>query len=84
MRKNKMAATMLSMKLQHVDVLNVDQLEIDDYIELDDNEIVQVLQIETTKDSYILHYIDEYDEDGIVEVSDDASFNWYVLIDEDE
>jgi hypothetical protein len=79
-----MAATMLSMKLQHVDVLNVDQLEIDDFIELDENEIVQVLRIETTKDSYIIHYLDEYDEDGIVEVNDNASFNWYVLIDEDD
>lgn len=79
-----MAATMLSMKLQHVDVLNVDQLEIDDFIELDENEIVQVLKIETTKDSYIIHYLDEYDEDGIVEVNDNASFNWYVLIDEDD
>lgn len=79
-----MAATMLSMKLQHIDILNVDQLEIDDFIELDENEIVQVLKIETTKNSYIIHYLDEYDEDGIVEVDDNASFNWYVLIDEDE
>lgn len=79
-----MSATMLSMKLQHVDILNVDQLEIDDYIELDENEIVQVLQIETTKDSYIIHYLDEYDEDGVVEVNDDARFNWYVLIEEEE
>lgn len=79
-----MAATMLSMKLQHIDILNVDQLEIDDFIELDENEIVQVLKIETTKNSYIIHYLDEYDEDGIVEVDDNARFNWYVLIDEDE
>jgi hypothetical protein len=81
---NKMAATMLSMKLQHVDVLNVDQLEIDDFIELEDNTIVQVLQVQGTKDGYVINYLDEYDEDGIIEVSDDARFNWYVLIEEEE
>ncbi len=79
-----MAATMLSMKLQHVDILNVDQLEIDDFIELEDNTIVQVLQVQTTKDGYVINYLDEYDEDGMIEVSDDARFNWYVLIEEEE
>ena len=78
-----MGATMRNMNLKKVDVLNVDQLEIDDYIEVND-EVVQVIGITPLPNGYAIIFLDNYDEEDLIEVDDYATFNWYVLIDEDE
>ena len=72
------------MDLKRVDTLNVDQLEIDDFILIDDVGVVQALKIESLKNGYLIYYLDDYDEDGVTEVSDDAVFDWYILSDDDE
>ena len=72
------------MDLKRVDTLNVDQLEIDDFILIDDVGVVQILKIEPLKNGYLIYYLDDYDEDGVAEVSDDAVFDWYILSDDDE
>lgn len=78
-----MSATMINMNLKKVDVLNVDQLEIDDYIEIND-EIVQVTGITPLPNGYAIMFLDSYDEEDLIEVDDYTTFNWYVLIDDDE
>lgn len=78
-----MSATMINMNLKKVDVLNVDQLEIDDYIEIND-EVVQVTGITPLPNGYAIMFLDSYDEEDLIEVDDYTTFNWYVLIDEDE
>ena len=78
-----MGATMINMNLKKVDVLNVDQLEIDDYIEIND-EVVQVIGITPLPNGYAIMFTDNYDEEDLIEVDDYTTFNWYVLIDEDE
>ena len=78
-----MGATMINMNLKKVDVLNVDQLEIDDYIEIND-EVVQVTGITPLPNGYAIMFLDSYDEEDLIEVDDYTTFNWYVLIDDDE
>lgn len=78
-----MSATMINMNLKKVDVLNVDQLEIDDYIEIND-EVVQVTGITPLPNGYAIMFLDSYDEEDLIEVDDYTTFNWYVLIDDDE
>ena len=74
---------MINMNLKKVDVLNVDQLEIDDYIEIND-EVVQVTGITPLPNGYAIMFLDSYDEEDLIEVDDYTTFNWYVLIDDDE
>ena len=78
-----MGATMINMNLKKVDVLNVDQLEIDDYIEVND-EVVQIIGITPLSNGYAIMFLDNYDEEDLIEVDDYTTFNWYVLIDEEE
>jgi hypothetical protein len=77
-----MGATMLNMDFKKVDVLNVDQLEIDDYISVN-GDIVQVTGITPLSDGYAIMYLDDYDETDLIEVDDYATFNWYVPVDDD-
>jgi hypothetical protein len=81
--RNKMGATMLNMEFKKVDVLNVDQLEVDDYISVN-GDIVQVTGITPLPDGYAIMFLDNYDESDLIEVDDYAQFNWYVPIDDDE
>jgi hypothetical protein len=81
--RNKMGATMLNMEFKKVDVLNVDQLEIDDYISVN-GEIVQVVGITPLADGYVIMYLDNYDEEDLIEVDDYATFNWYVPVDDED
>ncbi len=69
---------MLSMDFVMVDVLNVDQLEPGDYIMIDE-EIVQVSNVASLKDGYVIAYSNDFGEDDIVEVDDYAQFNLYVI-----
>ena len=77
-----MADTMISMEFKKVDVLNVDQLEVDDYISVN-GDIVQVVSITPLPDGYAIMYLDNYDETDLIEVDDYATFNWYVPVDDD-
>ena len=78
----KMGATMINMDFKKVDVLNVDQLEIDDYISVN-GDIVQITGITPLPDGYAIMYLDDYDETDLIEVDDYATFSWYVPVDED-
>lgn len=78
-----MADTMINMEFKKVDVLNVDQLEVDDYISVN-GDIVQVVGITPLADGYAIMYTDNYDEQDLIEVDDYATFNWYVLVDEED
>ena len=76
-----MGATMLNMEFKKVDVLNVDQIEVDDYISIQD-EIVQVTGITPLPNGYAIMFLDSYDEEDLIEVDDYASFKWYVLVED--
>ena len=76
-----MGATMLNMEFKKVDVLNVDQIEIDDFISVND-EIAQVTGITPLPNGYAIMFLDSYDEEDMVEVDDYASFKWYVLVED--
>ena len=78
-----MADTMMNMEFKKVDVLNVDQLEVDDYISVN-GDIVQITGITPLSDGYAIMYLDDYDETDLIEVDDYATFNWYVPVDEDD
>jgi hypothetical protein len=78
-----MADTMINMEFKKVDVLNVDQLEVDDYISVN-GDIVQITGITPLSDGYAIMYLDNYDETDLIEVDDYATFNWYVPVDEDD
>ena len=77
-----MADTMINMEFKKVDVLNVDQLEIDDYISVN-GDIVQITGITPLSDGYAIMYLDDYDETDLIEVDDYATFSWYIPVDED-
>jgi hypothetical protein len=76
-----MGATMLNMEFKKVDVLNVDQIEVDDFISVND-EIVQVTGITPLPNGYAIMFLDSYDEEDMIEVDDYASFKWYVLVED--
>jgi len=77
-----MADTMINMEFKKVDVLNVDQLEVDDYISVN-GDIVQITGITPLSDGYAIMYLDDYDETDLIEVDDYATFSWYIPVDED-
>jgi hypothetical protein len=77
-----MADTMINMEFKKVDVLNVDQLEVDDYISVN-GDIVQITGITPLSDGYAIMYLDDYDESDLIEVDDYATFSWYIPVDED-
>jgi hypothetical protein len=72
---------MLNMDLKKVDVFKVDELMPEDYIEID-GVVCEVVDITPLKDGYAIKFLDEYGETDFIEVEDDATFNFYVLIDE--
>ncbi len=72
---------MLNMEFKKVDVLNVDQLEVDDYISIQD-EIVEVTGITPLPNGYAIMFLDSYDEEDLIEVDDYATFKWYVLVED--
>lgn len=78
MKVNKMADTIKNMDFILADVLNVDQLEPDDYIMID-GDIVQVLNIASLKDGYVISFVNDFGEEDLIEVDDYAKFDWYVV-----
>jgi len=71
-----------TMDFKKIDTLNVDQLEIDDFISVN-GEIVQVTGITPLPDGYAIMYLDSYEESDLIEVDDYATFNLYYPFDED-
>lgn len=69
---------MINMDFIMVDVLNVDQLEPNDYIMID-GEIVQVTNVASIKNGYVIAYSNDFGEDDLIEVDDYAQFNLYVI-----
>ena len=69
---------MISMDFVKVDILNVDQLEPNDYIMID-GEIVQVINIIGMKEGYAISYSNDFGEVDLVEVDDYAQFDLYVI-----
>lgn len=77
-----MNATIKGMEFKYADALCVDQLEIDDYVKIGSS-IVQLIKIESLADSYLLTYLNDFEEEKTIEVSDSQMFNWYVIVDEE-
>jgi hypothetical protein len=77
-----MGDRMKTMDFRKVDTLNVDQLEIDDFISVN-GEIVQIISMTPLSDGYAIMYLDNYEESDLIEVDDYATFNLYYPIDED-
>ena len=75
-----MSATINNMDFKLVDILMVDQLEVDDFIGVN-QEIVQVVNVTSAGDTWVITFLDEYGEKDFVEVNDDAKFDLYVLVD---
>jgi hypothetical protein len=76
-----MTATILNMDLKKVDVFSVDILMPDDLIGID-GMVCEVKEINSLKDGYAISYVDEYGELEVIEVSDDAKFDFYVYIED--
>ena len=76
-----MTATMLNMDLKKVDVFNVDILMPEDLIGIDDM-VCEIKEINSLKEGYAISYLDEYGELEVIEVSDDAKFDFYVYIED--
>ena len=76
-----MTATMLSMDLKKVDVFNVDILMPEDLIGID-GVVCEIKEINSLKDGYAISYLDEYGGLEVIEVSDDAKFDFYVYIED--
>lgn len=76
--KTKMADTITIMDYRIVDTLNADQLEVGDLIGLAD-EVVEVVNIISTKEGYALTFKNEFGEQDIIEIDDNETFDLYLL-----
>jgi len=73
-----MTATITDMDYLYVDNLSADQLMEDDLIEIND-EVVQVLELSSTKDGIVITYENEFGEKEIQEFSDDTIFKFFIM-----
>ena len=78
-----MADTLNDMEYIYADILTADQLMEDDCIEYIDEDgastIVEVRDIVSLKDSYLLIATDEFGESIEIELADDARVKLYIL-----
>ncbi len=81
--KTKTPATITNMDYQLVDILNADQLEVGDLIGVDEY-IVEIVNIVSLPNGYILTFKDEYGEKDFIEIDDNQKFNLYIIPEEDE
>ena len=72
-----MTATMIDMDYRLVDRLGVDQVMVDDLVEIND-EIVQVLSIESIKTGFVINYQNEFGEKDFAEFNDSDVIDLYV------
>lgn len=73
-----MAAKMVNMEFVKIDELNVDQLEVGDLIQIDED-IVQVCEVVSLLDGYVITYSDDFGEKDLIEVDDYARFDLFIL-----
>ena len=73
-----MTATITDMDYLYVDNLSADQLMEDDLIEIND-EVVQVLELSSTKDGIVITYENVFGEKEIQEFSDDTIFKFFIM-----
>jgi len=73
-----MPAKMVNVEFVKVDELNVDQLEIGDLIQINDD-IVQVCEVVSLANGYVITYSDDFGEKDLIEVDDYAKFDLFVL-----
>ena len=73
-----MTDTIIGMDYLYVDNLSADQLMENDLIEIND-EVVQVLELSSTKDGIVITYKNEFDEKEIQEFSDDTIFKFFIM-----
>ena len=70
--------TIIFMDYRFVDILNIDQLEIGDFVEIND-EVVSITNISPMRIGYAIEYQNEFGEKDIVDFDDYARFNLFVL-----
>lgn len=79
-----MADTLTAMEYIYADILSVDQLMQDDLIEIIDEDglpsIVEVQDITSMPNNYLLIVKDEFGESFEIELSDDAKVKFYILM----
>jgi hypothetical protein len=73
-----MTDTIIGMDYLYVDNLSADQLMENDLIEIND-EVVQVLELSSTKDGIVITYENEFGEKEIQEFSDDTIFKFFIM-----
>ena len=73
-----MTDTIIGMDYLYVDNLSADQLMENDLIEIND-EVVQVLELSSTKDGIVITYENEFGEKEIQEFSDDTIFKFFII-----
>lgn len=73
-----MSDTIKNMEFIKVDVLNVDQLEVGDFIQIDDD-IVEVCGVVPLTSGYAITYSNDFGEKDLVEVDDYATFDLFVI-----
>lgn len=77
-----MSATIIDMQLIHADTLYVDQLMPGDIVKIEDD-LLTVVNLETTEDGYSVTTINEFGEEDTIEVSDESKFDLFVFPAED-
>jgi hypothetical protein len=73
-----MSDTITNMEFIKVDELNVDQLEIGDFVEINE-EIVEVCDITPLTNGYAITYSNDFGEVDLIEVDDYAKFDLFVI-----
>ena len=73
-----MSATIINMDYRLVDVLNVDQLEIGDFVEIND-EVVSITNISPIRFGFAIEYQNEFGEKDIIDFDDYSKLNLFVL-----
>jgi hypothetical protein len=73
-----MTDTIIGMDYLYVDNLSADQLMENDLIEIND-EVVQVLELSSTKDGIVITYENEFGEKETEEFADDTIFKFFIM-----
>jgi hypothetical protein len=79
--RNKMAATIMNMELQKVDILKPSMMMEGDFIDYD-GEVVEILSIESDPDQYFWYaeYQNEFGEKDTAKLVDSEYYDWYVHV----
>lgn len=77
-RITKITATIIAMDYVQVDILMADQLEVGDFILLE-NEVVSIINISSLADGYVLEIENDFGEREIVDIEEDSYFPLMIL-----